>query len=65
MNVKIGDKVRFLNSVGGGIVRRFKGNDQVIVEDEDGFEYPQVDENKCIHCEKCFRVCPFKSDSAI
>ena len=23
-----------------------------MVEDEDGFEYPQVDENKCIHCEK-------------
>ena len=40
MNVKIGDKVRFLNSVGGGIVRRFKGNDQVIVEDEDGFDIP-------------------------
>lgn len=36
-----------------------------MVEDEDGFEYPQVDENKCIHCEKCLRVCPFKSDSAI
>jgi hypothetical protein len=40
MNVKIGDKVRFLNSVGGGIVRKFRGNDQVIVEDEDGFEVP-------------------------
>lgn len=40
MNVKIGDKVRFLNSVGGGIVRKFRGNDQVIVEDEDGFEIP-------------------------
>lgn len=40
MNVKIGDKVRFLNSVGGGIVLKFRGNDQVIVEDEDGFETP-------------------------
>ncbi|MDR2810684.1 MAG: DUF2027 domain-containing protein, partial [Tannerellaceae bacterium] len=40
MNIKIGDKVRFLNSVGGGIVRRFQGKDQVWVEGEDGFEVP-------------------------
>ena len=39
-NIKIGDKVRFLNSIGGGIVRSFKGKDQVLVEDEDGFEVP-------------------------
>ena len=32
--------MRFLNSVGGGIVRSFKGKDQVMVEDEDGFEIP-------------------------
>lgn len=38
--MKIGDKVRFLNSVGGGIVRGFQGKDQVLVEDEDGFEVP-------------------------
>ncbi len=38
--MKIGDKVRFLNSVGGGIVRGFQGKDQVLVEDEDGFEIP-------------------------
>lgn len=42
MSLKIGDKVRFLNSVGGGIVRRFKGKDQVLVEDEDGFEMPAL-----------------------
>lgn len=40
MSIKIGDKVRFLNSVGGGIVCSFKGKDQVLVEDEDGFEIP-------------------------
>ncbi|WP_099464279.1 DUF2027 domain-containing protein [Parabacteroides provencensis] len=40
MSIKIGDKVRFLNSTGGGIVRSFKGKDQVLVEDEDGFEVP-------------------------
>ncbi|MDR1369637.1 MAG: DUF2027 domain-containing protein [Dysgonamonadaceae bacterium] len=38
--VKIGDKVRFLNSVGGGIVRRFQTKDIVLVEEEDGFETP-------------------------
>ena len=40
--MKIGDKVRFLNSVGGGIVRGFQGKDQVLVEDEDGFEIPAL-----------------------
>jgi hypothetical protein len=42
MNIKVGDKVRFLNSVGGGIVCRFKGKDQVIVEGDDGFEMPAL-----------------------
>lgn len=40
MSIQIGDKVRFLNSTGGGIVRSFKGKDQVIVEDENGFDVP-------------------------
>lgn len=40
MDIKIGDKVRFLNSVGGGIVKSFKGKDTVWVEDEDGFDVP-------------------------
>ena len=39
-NIKVGDKVRFLNSTGGGVVRSFKGKDQVLVEDEDGFQIP-------------------------
>jgi hypothetical protein len=38
--MKIGDKVRFLNAVGGGIVRKFKNKEIVIVEEEDGFETP-------------------------
>lgn len=42
MPIKIGDKVRFLDSTGGGIVRSLKGNDQVLVEDEDGFEVPAL-----------------------
>ncbi len=39
-NLKIGDKVRFLDAQGGGIVRSFKSTDVVMVEDEDGFEIP-------------------------
>ncbi|MCQ2228445.1 MAG: DUF2027 domain-containing protein [Bacteroidales bacterium] len=38
-NVKKGDKVRFLNMQGGGIVARVEGR-TVYVEDEDGFEMP-------------------------
>lgn len=41
-NIKIGDKIRFVNSIGGGIVRRFQGKDQVLVEDEYGFEIPAL-----------------------
>jgi hypothetical protein len=39
MKVKTGDKVRFLNEVGGGIVTRIEGG-FAFVEDEDGFEIP-------------------------
>jgi hypothetical protein len=38
--MKIGDKVRFLNAVGGGIVKKFQNKDIVLVEEEDGFETP-------------------------
>jgi len=31
-----------------------------MVEDEEGFEYPQIDENKCVRCYKCLNVCSFK-----
>ena len=41
-NIKVGDKVRFLNTTGGGVVRGFQGKDQVLVEDEDGFEVPAL-----------------------
>lgn len=40
--MKIGDKVRFLSEVGGGIVRGFRGKDVALVEDEDGFEIPML-----------------------
>ena len=29
-------------------------------EDEEGFEYPHIDEDKCIQCYRCLDVCPFK-----
>ncbi len=38
--MKIGDKVRFLSDVGGGIVRGFQKGNIVLVEDEDGFDIP-------------------------
>ena len=37
--MKIGDKVRFLSSTGGGVIAGFKGK-IVLVEDEDGFQIP-------------------------
>lgn len=40
MNINIGDKVRFLNDIGGGKVSGFQKNGIVLVEDEDGFEIP-------------------------
>ena len=36
----IGDKVRFLNTVGGGTVKGFQNKQIVIVEDEHGFDVP-------------------------
>ena len=35
-----------------------------LVEDGEGFRYPQVDESKCIHCEKCESVCPMRQDDS-
>ena len=31
-----------------------------MVEDEEGFEYPIIDQEKCICCHKCIGVCPIK-----
>lgn len=38
--LNIGDKVRFLNDVGGGRISGFQKGNIVLVEDEDGFEVP-------------------------
>ena len=38
--IKVGDKVKFLNDVGGGTVTGFVSKNMVNVSDEDGFEVP-------------------------
>ena len=38
--LQIGDTIRFLNTVGGGIVKGFQDKNIVIVEDEHGFDFP-------------------------
>ncbi len=40
MNYKVGTKVKFLNDIGGGIIRRFQDDKVALVENEDGFELP-------------------------
>lgn len=40
--MEIGQKVRFLNEVGGGTISGFQGKDIVLVEDEDGFDIPML-----------------------
>lgn len=40
--MKIGDKIRFLSEVGGGVVTGFQGKDIVLVRDEDGFDIPMA-----------------------
>jgi hypothetical protein len=42
MKLRIGDKVRFLNEVGEGVITRFKDNETVFVEMTDGFEIPYL-----------------------
>ena len=38
--MNIGDKVRFLNDIGGGKITAFRPGGIVLVEDEDGFDIP-------------------------
>ena len=40
--MRIGDRVRFLNEIGGGRVAGFQGKNIVLVEDEDGFQMPML-----------------------
>ncbi|MGN0319265.1 MAG: NADH-quinone oxidoreductase subunit I [Lachnospira sp.] len=36
-----------------------------MVEDEEGFEYPQIDEIKCVQCNQCIKVCPIKASNVL
>ena len=38
--MNIGDKVRFLHEVGGGVISGFQDKHTVLVQDEDGFDIP-------------------------
>lgn len=40
--MKIGDKVRFISEIGGGVVSGFQGKNIVLVQDEDGFDIPMA-----------------------
>ena len=31
-----------------------------MIEDDEGFEYPVINDNKCVRCCLCLRVCPIK-----
>lgn len=42
MMIRIGDKVKFLNAVGGGVVKGFLGKNMANVEDDMGFEVPML-----------------------
>lgn len=33
----------------------------VMKEDEEGFEYPLIQEDKCARCGMCLKVCPIKA----
>lgn len=36
-----------------------------MVRDDEGFDYPLIDENICICCYQCMQVCPFKNVSKV
>jgi hypothetical protein len=62
--MKIGDKVRFLNAVGGGIIKGFKNKDIVWVEEDDGFETPAlIRECIVIESDKLSEKTPEKSNA--
>lgn len=39
---QVGDRVKFLNAVGGGVITKIVGKNMVHVENEDGFEIPAL-----------------------
>ncbi len=55
--LETGDKVRFLNTVGGGVVKGFISKQLVIVEDEHGFDLPIL-VSECVPVEKAVEEKP-------
>jgi len=47
MELKVGDKVKYLDAVGGGVITGFQGKDKVLVLEEDGFEMPVL-KRQCV-----------------
>ena len=37
----------------------------VMAPDEEGFLYPQIDEQNCLHCDLCHNVCPLTSEKRV
>ena len=47
-----GDKIRFLDAVGGGVIVQYDAdNQQVWVETDDGFDVGPIPASKCVLCE--------------
>lgn len=61
--MKIGDKVRFLSEVGGGVVTGFQGKNIALVEDEDGFAIP-MPVSECVVIETDSYNIPTQADRA-
>ena len=61
--MKIGDKVRFLSEVGGGVVTGFQGKNMALVEDEDGFAIP-MPVSECVVIETDSYNIPTQADRA-
>ena len=36
-----------------------------MVEDEEGFSYPNINENICIRCHICLKVCPLRNRETV
>lgn len=36
-----------------------------MIEDDEGFEYPAIDETKCVRCYMCLKVCPIKGKQSL
>ena len=58
--IKISDKHKCCGC--GGCMQVCPHNCIQMVEDEDGFLYPEVDAEKCIECGLCEKVCPCQND---